>query len=313
MSKKRKTAKTKTRYTETPRLDTTKTNRKNTGKIRVTPWESLTLADDFIFGKVMQKPELCQTLLQYIFPEMKIEKIQYLELQKSIENDREAHGVRLDVYVRDSKDRVFNMEMQKKTKPELPKRSRYYQSMTDLQNLNRGQPYKMLKKSFVIFICLEDMFGEKRHIYTFEYACRQDRNILLKDDATKVFLNAAGEQDDVNQDLKAFLDYLRGIPSDHPFVKTLDQAVKEVKMNRKWRREYMLLALRDMDNREEGREEGKRESLLEVLKTKWGLPEELRREIMKQKDYSVLSRWFTLAITESTLKSFREKMHEKQK
>ena len=43
-------------------------------------WESLTISNDFLFGKVMSHPGLCQKLLERIFPDMKIDHIEYPEL-----------------------------------------------------------------------------------------------------------------------------------------------------------------------------------------------------------------------------------------
>lgn len=64
------------------------------------------LSNDFMFGKVMQNERLCKKLLNLIFPEMNIERIEYPELQKSIKPDMDAHGIRLDVYVKDYKNSV---------------------------------------------------------------------------------------------------------------------------------------------------------------------------------------------------------------
>ena len=66
-----------------------------------TKWEELSISNDFLFGKVMQNPELCKELLQRILPDLKIDRIEYPELQKSIKVDMDAHSVRLDVYVKD--------------------------------------------------------------------------------------------------------------------------------------------------------------------------------------------------------------------
>ena len=74
--------------------------------------------------------------------------------------------MRLDVYVRDDKNTVYDIEMQVVNTGELPKRTRFYQSMLDLQLLDKGQTYKRLKPSYIIFICLFDTFGKGRHIYT---------------------------------------------------------------------------------------------------------------------------------------------------
>lgn len=119
-------------------------------------WDELGISNDFLFGKVMRNPELCKELLQRILPELEIDHVEYPELQKEIKPDVDARSVRLDVYVNDGKGTVYDIEMQAVTSRELPKRSRYYQCMIDLQLLDKGQSYKRLNNSFVIFICLSD-------------------------------------------------------------------------------------------------------------------------------------------------------------
>ncbi len=47
-------------------------------------------SNDFLFGKIMQNPELCKELLQRILPDLKIDRIEYPELQKSIKPDVDA-------------------------------------------------------------------------------------------------------------------------------------------------------------------------------------------------------------------------------
>ncbi|MEH2957408.1 Rpn family recombination-promoting nuclease/putative transposase [Candidatus Merdisoma sp. JLR.KK006] len=101
-------------------------------EIKQKNWEELGISNDFLFGKVMQNPELCKELLQRILPDLNIERIEYPELQKNINVDMDAHSVRLDVYVKDDKETVYDIEMQVSDTKELPKRSRYYQGMIDL-------------------------------------------------------------------------------------------------------------------------------------------------------------------------------------
>lgn len=144
-------------------------------------WEELGISNDFLFGKVMQNPELCKELLQRILPDLKIDHIEYPELQKSIDVDRDARSVRLDVYVKDDKGVVYDIEMQIVNTKELPKRSRYYQSMLDLQLIDKGQHYKTLNKSYIIFICQFDLYGKGHHIYTFENFCKEDKDIAMGD------------------------------------------------------------------------------------------------------------------------------------
>ena len=104
---------------------------------RQTSWEDLRISNDFLFGKVMQNPELCKELLQRILPDLEIDRVEYPELQKSIKQDMDAKSVRLDVYVKDGKEVVYDIEMQVSDTKELPKRSRYYQSMINLQLIDK--------------------------------------------------------------------------------------------------------------------------------------------------------------------------------
>lgn len=116
----------------------------------------------------------------------------------------------------------------------------------------------------IIFICPFDQFGLGRHIYTFENICKEDKNLFLKDGTTKIFLNAKGTMDDVSPELKAFLDYVAGKRSNDLFVDELEKAVKTARKNREWRHEYMTLLMRDQENMEIGREEGRAEGIITI-------------------------------------------------
>ena len=223
-----------------------------------TSWEELSISNDFLFGKVMQNPELCKELLQRILPDLKIDHIEYPELQKNIKQDIDAKSVRLDVYVKDEKAVVYDIEMQVSDTKELPKRSRYYQSMIDLQLIDKGPYYNELNRRYVIFICPFDAFGKGRHIYTFENICKEDGSISMGDEAVKIFLNAKGTMDDVSKELKAFLDYIAGKKPVDSYVEKLEEAVKEAKKNREWRHEYMTLLMRDQENQKIGEKRGEK-------------------------------------------------------
>ena len=230
-----------------------------------TIWESLGISNDFMFGKIMQDAELCKELLQRILPDLEIDHIEYPEAQKSIRLDVDAKSVRLDVYVRDGKGSIYDIEMQVVDTKELPKRSRYYQSMIDLQLIDKGEYYKKLKPSYIIFICPFDLFDKGRHIYTFENICKEDNSVFLKDGAVKIFLNADSDQDDVSKELKAFLDYVAGKKSEDDYVQRLKEALEQARKNREWRHEYMTLLMRDQENMEKGMEKGKIEGRAEEI------------------------------------------------
>ena len=110
-----------------------------------TNWESIGLSNDFLFGKIMRKPALCKRMLEIILG-VKIDRLEYLESQKSIDEEWDARSIRLDIYVQDNREVAYNIEIQTTNTGDLPKRSRYYQSVLDMQQLNKGERYKNLKR-----------------------------------------------------------------------------------------------------------------------------------------------------------------------
>lgn len=69
-----------------------------------------------------------------------IEKITFPEGEKSIDNRYDSKSIRLDVYVHDENGHVYDIEMQctNGSEGELPKRTRYYQGMIDMDELKKG-------------------------------------------------------------------------------------------------------------------------------------------------------------------------------
>ncbi len=214
--------------------------------------EDLTIADDFMFGAVMSDPKLCKPLLEYIL-NIKIKSIEYPELQKVIDKRYDSKGIRLDVYVEDDKNTVYNIEIQTTSSKNLPKRMRYYQGLIDLHTIDKGEDYLKLKKSFVIFICTYDPFGEGRYIYTFRNRCDENTDMTLNDDTAKIVVNSTGTRGEINDELKAALDYIAGRAPTMPYSKDLDKAVGKVKNDEKWRERFMKLSLRDREHEKLGK------------------------------------------------------------
>ena len=155
-------------------------------------------------------------------------------------------------------------------KDNLPKRMRYYQGMIDLNILEKGENYKNLKKSFVIFICTFDLFGLGRHVYTFENRCIEDLELPLGDDTTKIILNTKGTLDDVSPEMKRLLDYVDGKGVSDTFTRDLEEAVQSARQNEKWRLDYMTLQMNYQEKYEQGIEQGReqsnRQSALRMIK-----------------------------------------------
>ena len=222
-------------------------------------YEELDFTDDFIFCKVLTSDKsLCIELLELILG-VRVVDIRYINQQQVMKETYDSKGIRLDVYVED-KDDVFNMEMQVEISSELPKRSRYYQDLMDLNLLEAGCHYKDLKRSYVIFICMKDVFKENLPVYTFENRCLENQELSLQDGTQKIFLNAAaadgeyGEQ--MSPKLRAFLQYLRTKHPGDDFTERLEERVRQVRTSAKWRLEYMKMELKLYEMHMAGREEG---------------------------------------------------------
>lgn len=225
-------------------------------------FEELELRDDFMFGKVMLNKAICKKMLEILLNE-KIEDIEYPETQKAINISYQGKSVRLDVYVEDNEHTVYNTEMQQKNDKnsinQLPKRSRYYQGMIDLNLIDKGFPYTALHKSYVIFICTFDPFGKGKYQYTFRPLCQEDESLTLEDETTRIFFNTKGNLSDAPEELRKLLEYIETNQPENAFTRSLDYEIRRTKQNRKWRREYMKELLHDFDIKEEGRQEGRRE------------------------------------------------------
>ena len=219
------------------------------------PFEDLSIADDFMFCKVMEHESLCKEFLEMLFS-AKIEKITYLSSQNSITTNSGAKTVRLDVLVKDQAGTSYDIEMQVANQYNLPKRMRYYQAALDISFLDQGYSYKMLNDSFIIFICLFDPIGKNRAIYTFENICIEDKTVPLRDGTKKIILNANAFNTTDNKDLQGFLQYVKTGKITTDYTGRIEQMIQTVKQNELARREYHILPAALMDAMDEGEARG---------------------------------------------------------
>ena len=223
--------------------------------------KELNLEDDFLFAQVMSDKNICKEFLEKLL-ELEIEKIEMPENQKTIDLVLESKGIRLDIYVKDENNTVYNVEMQKGKHKNIPKRLRYYQGNIDLDLINKGDDYRKLSKSYIIFICTFDLFNKGRHRYTFETVCKEDNSIKLEDDTNKIILNTKGIMNDLSEELIEFLKYVEHSTSEvaeeskGTLVKNTHKKVTEIKNNPKVEVQYMTLLERDREKIEEGIEKG---------------------------------------------------------
>ena len=223
------------------------------------------ITDDFMFAYVMQSPDICIELLEYLFPGHEIQRVVYLAADEKSEADITIavengvaktypvtqktlavafgkKGIRMDVYLDDG-NVVYNVEMQATKSRHLPKRSRYYAGQVDINQLSRGQEYDQLKPTYIIFICKFDPFGRGLYQYTFCNKCDEVDGLELGDKSYKLFLNTAGTKDypdggdssdktegdgnKISEGLKELLKYMNNT-KDYPVESTPYDLIKKI-------------------------------------------------------------------------------------
>ena len=234
---------------------------------RIKEWEELTICDNFLFQKVMQNQRLCKRLIEKLLG-IKVKNITYPAAEKSIDVSATQKSIRLDLYVETNEGVILDIEMQTADGTEgwLAKRTRYYQSMIDLDVLGKGKDYTDLKQSYVIFICTFDPFPDNgRKLYTFSNRCHEQDGLELGDETTKMFLNAKGTIGKVDKDIDSFLAYVDGKVAEGKFTQDVASEVDKVKQHNETKVEYMTLMMELKQQRREGVEIGLRKKTLQFV------------------------------------------------
>ena len=227
--------------------------------------EDVTIQDNFLFGTLLRDPDICREILQRILG-IPIGHIDYPTSEKTIETGYYNKGIRLDILTDLPDQSICCVEMQIRIVRVdrisiLPKRTRYYHSAIDTSVLEKGSDYPDLPACILIFICVFDEFELGLHRYTFRNTCAERDTLLLDDGAETIILNTKGTADDISPELRSFLNFVDGKPAteDDPFFFQLEEKIRQIKNDQKWRHDFMIMSADYMDARREGREEGREE------------------------------------------------------
>ena len=227
-------------------------------------WETLTLANDFMFFVVMQDEELLKELVCRILPNLHISHLK-IQGQKQIEIGHDIRGVRFDIFATDKAGRAITVEMQVMNRGSLPKRLRFYSSMADTQLLEKGALYSDLPDSYVIMICMYDHYEKGLHRYTFSCRCEESPELDMGNGTQYIVLFAGGAADDIDEKLRNVLDYIVDEKPRDDYTRKLDAAVAHGRLNKEWRRVFMTLQQRDLENKAIGYAERDRVKIREML------------------------------------------------
>lgn len=215
-------------------------------------FDELTFADDWMFQKVLHNPEISSELVERLL-HIRVDHVEFPELEKVIAPYYTTKGIRLDVYLKDN-NKVIDIELQSYPMEALGKRIRYYESMLNMDALMKGQDYTLLKDSYIVFICTQDPFNDEEGnnyglpCYTFKNTCEECNTVNLNDKSFKVIYNANAYEKAKDIKIREFLRYIHTQdPGEDDFNKRLSENVKKIKENEKFRSEYAAMNLHDQD------------------------------------------------------------------
>jgi len=212
--------------------------------------EELNLMDDFLFTEASADKQTSHILIRLIVEralKMKVGRL-IIEPQKTMNGvDTDCHGIRMDLSVKEVTDedgrtiRLFDIEPNNIEMVHLPKRSRYYQALTDVKELEAGVDYDKLPDMLTIWILPYDPFGLDYMIYSVKNVVEDQPEIEYNDGVRKIFLYTGGKKGGTNA-LKNLLQYIQQSVEENAVdeeLRKLHTSVRRLKSSRKVGVKYM--------------------------------------------------------------------------
>ena len=158
--------------------------------------DGLSLFDDDLMSMVFDgNIEATELLLKIILKKDDIQVISVVgqrELQSPVVGGRD---IRLDILVKDSTGKHYNVEVQQKPEGAHIRRARFHSSMMDSRMLKAGQGFSELQDSYMVFITRTDIFKHGIPIYTINRHFEETKE-LFDDGSHIVYVNGNYKGDD---------------------------------------------------------------------------------------------------------------------
>ncbi len=295
-------------------------------------FQELNLCNMFLFNAVFRNPENCKILLEILL-NRSVDVVD-VKVEDTVLVSSDVKYIRLDVLATDTYNTKYDFEPQRGNEYNLPKRSRYYQSLMDVASLEPGESYDKLGETYVIFICTFDPFGRGKYMYI--YTNRSDDSYEpLGDGTTKIFFNTKGtDRENISDELFEFLKYFDNstdesiLSMESDKVRKLHERVRRIKGDRKWEEGYMTVEeYANQRAREVTAEvtaqvtaevteqvtarvtiEVNRENVLENLEELGTINDEVLEIINSQSNIDVLKKWHKLAAKVDSIEEFLQKI-----
>ena len=206
---------------------------------KMKPFDELSFSDNYMFTTILEDRRnlnIAKGIVELALGQ-KVKDIRIAGVEKHVQARYGGKITRFDVLL-EGEDSYIDVEMQVRKLLNFPLRSRMYHSQMDAKYVKAGD-YQNMKKSIVIFICLEDYFGMRLPRYTFASMCVECSELILEDKRFTIFLNPDSDTED--SQLYFFLMFLKKKIAKDVFTKTIEKAVATVKKDESARLDYMNL------------------------------------------------------------------------
>ena len=218
--------------------------------------EKLTLFHDTFMKVVLNDLEVCQYVIRILMDDPTIEIVD-VRNQYRLARLTSKDSI-LDILAEDNRGRFYNLEIQRDTTPDHPRRTRLYGAMVDGEYLQKGEDYDAMPEVYVIYISRTDLWKMGRMETPVKKYLEGQREDEQYDDGQHViYVNAA-----VNDGSKkaALLHYFKTADPDDMSQGPLSRRVRYLKREEGGLNEMCEYSQRIYNGgKEEGRREGKSE------------------------------------------------------
>lgn len=157
-------------------VDTTKTHDETHDAIKAIVQQMCLMDDDFM--TVVLENKICAELVLRIILNKNDLEVISCKSQYTV-SSLKNRAIRLDVFAKDSKGKLYDIEVQNETgKKEAARRIRLYSALIDSNYLHKGEKTKNLPETYIIFITGSDLYKKGMPLYTVERRIRETKGLF---------------------------------------------------------------------------------------------------------------------------------------
>lgn len=185
---------------------------------------SFTMFDDDFFAVVMEDKAAAQEVLR-VLTGIEDLVVKSIKTQYTIRN-LGTHSVVLDALAEDSKQTLYNMELQVADQDDHQKRVRYYQSNIDISYLDKGRKYEELPEVYLIYMTKFELFKLGQSKYTIHRSIA-GTDVVLDNGVHELYINAANDDGSTVAALMEFFTETKTREQQFPELSDRIQYLKE--------------------------------------------------------------------------------------